>query len=70
MSLPIKNKAGASFVFRKDDGKSISSAEVYCAMNKVHGKVLFVNNRTSLKKFWEKKQQTKEMLNLDPSLVK
>ena len=70
MSLPIKNKAGASFVFRKDDGKSISSAEVYCAMNKVHGKVLFVNNRTSLKKMWEKKQQAKNMLDTEPSLLK
>ena len=70
LSLPIKNKSGASFVFRKDNGKSISSAEIYCAVNKVHGKVLFVNNRTSLKKLWEKKNQLKEMLFSDPSLSK
>ena len=48
--LPIKNSRGQSYLYRKDDGKSVSSAEIYCAVNRVRGRVLFVNNRATFKK--------------------
>lgn len=54
--LPVTNPRGQSFLYRKDDGKSVSSAEIYCAVNKVRGKTLFANNRASLKKYWDKKK--------------
>lgn len=48
--LPIKNSRGQSYLYRKDDGKSVSSAEIYCAINRVRGRVLFANNRATFHK--------------------
>lgn len=59
--IPKRNQWGQSYTYRKEDGKSTTSAEVFCAVNKVRGNVLFVNNRKMLRDYRnKKKEQTKD----------
>lgn len=59
--LPVKNPKGQSFLYKKDDGKSMSSAEIYCSMNKVRGRILFANNRSSFRKRGLKRNKDAEI---------
>lgn len=50
LSLPVKNDRGQSFVYKRSDGKTMSSGQIYCAVHKMRGRELFANNRIRYKK--------------------
>jgi len=61
--LPIKNAKGQSYTFKSNNGKALSSAEIYCKRYAVRGKMLFANNRNNVKKKTSLKEKTQTTQN-------